>query len=59
MSIPADGMPTLSSITLVPTDPDTQWGNAVMQSGGYNYIYGNYGDVPAGVPRDEGGPSPT
>ena len=49
MSIPADGMPTLSSITLVPTDPDTQWGNAVTQSNGYNYIYGNYGNVPAGV----------
>jgi len=49
MSIPADGMPTLASVTLVPADPDTQWGNAVMQSGGYNYIYGNYGDVPEGV----------
>jgi hypothetical protein len=48
MSIPVDGMPTLSSVTLVPTDPDTQWGNAVMQSGGYNYIYGTYGDVPIG-----------
>jgi hypothetical protein len=48
MPIPVDGMPTLSSVTLVPTDPDTQWGNAVMQSGGYNYIYGNYGDVPIG-----------
>jgi hypothetical protein len=42
MSIPADGIPTYSSITLVPTDPDTQWGNAVMQNGDYNYIYGNY-----------------
>jgi hypothetical protein len=48
MSIPADGMPTLSSVTLVPTDPYTQWGNAVMQSGGYNYIYGDYADVPIG-----------
>jgi hypothetical protein len=48
MSIAADGMPTFSSITLVPTDPNTQWGNAVTQSGGYNYIYGDYGDVPLG-----------
>jgi hypothetical protein len=48
MSIPADGMPTLSSVTLVPTDPDTEWGGAAMQSGGYNYIYGAYGDVPIG-----------
>jgi Domain of unknown function (DUF4185) len=44
MSISADGVPTYSSITLVPTDPDTQWGNAMMQSGSYNYIYGNYGN---------------
>ena len=49
MSIPADGMPTLSSVTLVPTGPDTQWGSAATQSGGYNYIYGNYGNVPAGM----------
>jgi hypothetical protein len=42
LSIPADGTPTYSSIALVPTDPDTQWGNAVMQNGEYNYIYGNY-----------------
>ena len=29
-----------SYLTLVPSDPDTQWGNAVMQSDGYDYIYG-------------------
>jgi hypothetical protein len=49
MSIPANGMPTLNSLTLIPTDPDTQWGNAVMQSDGYNYIYGNYGAVATGM----------
>ena len=49
MSIPADGMPTLSSITLVPTDPDTQWGNAVTQSNGYNYIYGTSSDTTSGA----------
>jgi hypothetical protein len=49
MSLPIDGLPTLSSLTLVPTDPGTQWGNAVMQSGGYNYIYGNYGNVSVGT----------
>ena len=32
--------PSLSYLTLVPSDPDTQWGNAVMQSDGYDYIYG-------------------
>ena len=36
----ATGKPTFSYLTLVPSDPDTQWGNAVMQSGGYDYIYG-------------------
>jgi hypothetical protein len=40
LSIPADGMPTLSAVTTIPTDPDTQWGNAIMQSGAYTYIYG-------------------
>jgi hypothetical protein len=40
MSIPADGVPALTGVVPVPTDPDTEWGNAVMQSGGYNYIYG-------------------
>jgi hypothetical protein len=41
MSTTAGGMPTFSSIVPVPTDPDTQWGNAVMQSGAYTYIYGS------------------
>ncbi len=36
----ATGEPTFSYLVLVPSDPDTQWGNAVMQSGGYDYIYG-------------------
>jgi hypothetical protein len=41
LSLPTNGMPTLSSIVPVATDPDTQWGNAVMQSGAYTYIYGS------------------
>jgi hypothetical protein len=49
LALPADGDPTLSSIVPVPTDPDTQWGNALVQSGSYNYIYGNYGDVATGT----------
>ena len=36
----ASGTPTFSSLADVPTDPTTQWGNALVQSGGYNYIYG-------------------
>ena len=35
------GAPVFSYLTLLPTDPDTQWGNAVMESDdGYDYIYG-------------------
>jgi hypothetical protein len=34
------GTPEFSSLVNVPTDAWTQWGNAVVQSGGYNYIYG-------------------
>ncbi len=40
MSVPAGGVPTLSSVTLLPTDPDTEWGSAVVESGGYLYVYG-------------------
>ena len=36
----ASGTPTFSSLDDVPTDPTTQWGNSLVQSGGYNYIYG-------------------
>ncbi|HTU39712.1 MAG TPA: hypothetical protein VMF35_17050 [Acidimicrobiales bacterium] len=36
----SSGKPTLTSLTFVPTDADTQWGNAMTQSGGYDYIYG-------------------
>jgi hypothetical protein len=36
----ASGAPTFSSLDVVPTDPTTQWGNTLFQSGGYDYIYG-------------------
>ena len=36
----SSGQPKLQSIDLLPTDADTQWGNAMTQSGGYDYIYG-------------------
>ena len=39
--------PTYRSATLIPTDPDTQWGKAVVQTGGYDYIYGSDVDVAA------------
>ena len=34
------GRPILSSMTFVPTDPNTQWGSAMTQNAGYDYIYG-------------------
>ncbi len=36
----SSGEPTFSSITPLPTDPVTQWGVALTQSGGYDYVYG-------------------
>ena len=36
----SSGRPRLESIDLLPTDANTQWGNAMTQSGGYDYIYG-------------------
>ena len=36
----SSGTPTFSSVADVPTDTWTQWGNAVVQSAGYEYIYG-------------------
>jgi hypothetical protein len=40
MSLPPGGLPTLQSITPLPTDPDTVWGVATVQSGAYTYVYG-------------------
>jgi hypothetical protein len=36
----ATGTPKFSTIELIPTDANTEWGNAMTQSGGYDYIYG-------------------
>jgi hypothetical protein len=40
MSIAPNGLPALSAVTLLPQDPDTAWGSAVVTSGGYLYVYG-------------------
>jgi hypothetical protein len=45
----ASGTPTFSSLENIPTDPTTQWGNALVQSGGYDYIYGIDFDTTAGI----------
>jgi hypothetical protein len=49
LSIPTGGLPELSSVTDIPTDANTQWGNAVMQTGGYSYIYGSDSDTTSGA----------
>ncbi len=45
----ASGKPTFQSLTLLHTDATTQWGNAVMQDGGYDYVYGLDYDTSANV----------
>ena len=45
MSVPSQGPPTLSSVTLLPIDPATEWGSAVLASGGYLYVYGAVPDL--------------
>jgi hypothetical protein len=40
LSVPANGVPTYQSITMLPTDPHTEWGNAITQTSSYTYVYG-------------------
>jgi hypothetical protein len=40
MSVPSNGLPTTKSVTLLPKDPDTTWGSALVSTGGYLYVYG-------------------
>ena len=42
-------MPSYSSITSLPTDPDTVWGNAVVQDASYTYVYGLDSDPSTGA----------
>ena len=40
MSVDGSSLPTPKSDTLLPKDPDTAWGSAIVTSGGYMYVYG-------------------
>ena len=40
MSLQPSGLPVLSSVVLLPTDPDTEWGQAIARNGAYMYVYG-------------------
>ncbi len=54
LSVAPNGKPDLTSITPVPTDPDTQWGNAVTQDAFYTYVYGDDTDDRGGRGRSAG-----
>jgi hypothetical protein len=45
----SSGEPVFSSITPLPTDPITQWGVAMTQSGGYDYVFGEAFNTAADV----------
>ena len=49
LSVSGSDMPSFSSITPLPTDPDTQWGNAVVQDASYTYVYGLDSDPTTGT----------
>jgi hypothetical protein len=49
LSLPASGKPTFGWVVPLPTDPDTQWGNAVTRTATYNYIYGLDSDPVSGT----------
>jgi len=49
LRLPAGGVPTFSSVTPVPTDAFTQWGNAITQVDGYTYIYGTESNTTSGA----------
>ena len=49
LSVSGAGLPSYSSVTPLPTDPDTQWGNAVVQNGSYTYVYGLDSNPTAGT----------
>jgi hypothetical protein len=40
LSVSGSGMPSFSSVMPLPTDPNTQWGLAVLQDTSYTYVYG-------------------
>jgi hypothetical protein len=43
MDLPANGLPTYTSVMPIPSDSATQWGNGVMTDSKYHYIYGESG----------------
>jgi hypothetical protein len=43
------GAPSFSSIVPLPSDPLTQWGNAVVQDNAYTYVYGSASGTPGGA----------
>ena len=49
LSLSGGDVPSYSSITSLPTDPGTVWGNAVVQDASYTYVYGLDSDPSTGM----------
>jgi hypothetical protein len=48
MSLPASGPPTFQTTVPLPDDRLTQWGNAVLRTASYTYIYGSVSATSSG-----------
>jgi hypothetical protein len=48
-SLQPDDMPAFDSVEPLPTDPNTQWGTAVTESGGYAYVFASDSDPTNGA----------
>jgi hypothetical protein len=46
MTIGQGHAPSYRAVVTVPTDPQTQWGNAAVQDGRYTYVYGSVSASP-------------
>lgn len=41
LSVPLNGLPSYRGIVPLPADPTTRWGSAMVQAGGYDYVFGS------------------
>jgi hypothetical protein len=49
LRITGDGVPTFSSVSPLPNDAFTEWGNAITQTNGYTYVYGTESNTTSGA----------
>jgi hypothetical protein len=50
LSLQSSGRPAFLSVTELPEDRRTQWGNAVLRTASYTYVYGTAGKPSSGAP---------